>query len=93
MDIDHNVSRRRFQLRTTTVVGAAGLSAAVWPFIASLKPSERARQTGAPVTVDFSKIEPGQQITVEWRQRPVWVLRRMPEMLEQLNAAMHLSHL
>jgi len=45
------------------------------------------------VTVDFSKIEPGQQITVEWRQKPVWVLRRTPAMLEQLNAPTHVRRL
>ncbi len=71
MDIENSSSRRRFLVNTTTVVGAAGLGATVWPFIASLNPSERARQAGAPVTVDFSKIGPGQQITVEWRQKPV----------------------
>ena len=34
--------------------------------------------------------EAGQQITVEWRGKPVWVLRRTPEMLAQLdkNAAL-----
>jgi len=93
MDTEKNLSRRRFLVNTTTVVGAAGLSAAVWPFIASLNPSERARLAGAPVTIDFSKIEPGQQITVEWRQKPVWVLRRTPAMLEQLNAPALLSRL
>jgi len=37
------------------------------------------------VTVDISKLQPGQQMTVEWRRKPVWVLRRTPAMLEALS--------
>lgn len=76
--------RRRFLAMSTAVVGAAGVAVAAWPFVASWQPSERARAAGAPVTVDISKLQPGQQVTVEWRRKPVWVLRRTPEMLEAL---------
>jgi ubiquinol-cytochrome c reductase iron-sulfur subunit len=48
-------------------------------------PSARAKAAGAPVEVDISKIEPGQLLTVEWRGKPVWILRRTPEMLKSLN--------
>ena len=54
------------------------------PFAASWLPSARALAAGAPVDADISRIEPGQQITVEWRGKPVWVLKRTPEMLDQL---------
>ncbi len=77
--------RRRFLTMSTAVVGAAGAAAAAWPFLASWQPSERARAAGAPVTIDISKLQPGQQMTVEWRQKPVWVLRRTPKMLEALS--------
>ncbi len=70
--------RRRFLTATTAVVGAAGLMRAVWPFIASWRPSARALAGGSPVTADCSKLEPGQQITVKWRGKPVWLLRRTP---------------
>lgn len=76
--------RRRFLTLTTSVVGGAGAVAAVWPFLASLKPSERAKALGAPVTVDISHVEPGQRVIVAWRGKPVWVVRRTPEMLESL---------
>ncbi len=52
--------------------------------------SAKAEAAGAPVTVNISKIEPGQQITVEWRGKPVWIIRRTEEMLaniEKLNDA------
>jgi ubiquinol-cytochrome c reductase iron-sulfur subunit len=55
------------------------------PFVSSFQPSERARAAGAPVEVDISDLKPGQKKTVEWRGKPVWILRRTPEMLESLK--------
>jgi ubiquinol-cytochrome c reductase iron-sulfur subunit len=76
--------RRRLLLVATTAASAvAGVAVAV-PFLASWFPSARALAAGAPVEADISKIEPGQQITVEWRGKPVWILRRTPEMLAML---------
>ncbi|WP_105200065.1 MULTISPECIES: ubiquinol-cytochrome c reductase iron-sulfur subunit [unclassified Pseudoalteromonas] len=79
-------SRRRFLTIATSVVGGVGAVGAAVPFIASWNPSERAKSAGAPVEVDISKLEPGQLIRVEWRGKPVWVISRTPEMLEQLKA-------
>jgi len=62
----------------------AGVAAAV-PFLASLAPSERAKSAGAPVEVDISKLAPGQMMTVEWRGKPVWIIRRTKEMLDGLR--------
>ncbi len=76
--------RRRFLTLTTSVVGGAGAVAAAWPFLASLKPSERAKALGAPVTVDISKVEAGQRIIFPWRGKPVWVVNRTDEMLASL---------
>jgi ubiquinol-cytochrome c reductase iron-sulfur subunit len=78
-------SRRRFLTAATTVVGGAGAVAVAVPFIASWNPSARAKSAGAPVEVDITKLEPGQLIRVEWRGKPVWVVYRTPEMLEQLG--------
>jgi ubiquinol-cytochrome c reductase iron-sulfur subunit len=76
-------TRRTWVLATAAAGGVAALGTAV-PFVSSLAPSERARAAGAPVEVDLSDIEPGQMKTVEWRGKPVWVLRRTPEMLATL---------
>lgn len=82
----NEVSRDRRRLFVaTSVVGGAGALAAVWPFLASMSPSERARAAGAPVEVDISKIEPGSYTTVEWRGKPVWVVYRTKEMLDLLS--------
>jgi ubiquinol-cytochrome c reductase iron-sulfur subunit len=77
--------RRRLLLVATSAAGAAvGVGVAV-PFLASWFPSARALAAGAPVEFDHSKMEAGQQVTIEWRGKPVWILRRTPEMLEQLT--------
>ncbi|NKF21384.1 ubiquinol-cytochrome c reductase iron-sulfur subunit [Solimonas marina] len=77
--------RRRFLTLTTSVVGGAGVVAATVPFLASWKPSERAKALGAPVEVDISEVQPGQLIVVAWRGKPTWVLRRTPDMLASLK--------
>ncbi len=78
-------SRRKFLTAATAVVGATGAAIAFWPFLASWQPSARARSLGAPVQIDLSKLEPGARITVMWQGKPVWVVRRTPEMLEALG--------
>ena len=76
--------KRRLLLIATT--GAAGIAAVgvAAPFVASWFPSARALAAGAPVEYDISRLEDGQQITVEWRGKPVWILKRTKEMLDLL---------
>ena len=78
------VTRRRLVVATSALGGIAVVGAAI-PFVASMAPSERARSAGAPVEADLSKLAPGQLGTVEWRGKPVWILRRTPEMIERLG--------
>lgn len=78
--------KRRFLLTATVAAGGAATVAAAVPFVASMMPSERAKAAGAPVEVDLSKLEPGQKMTVEWRGKPVWIVRRTPEMLKAVKA-------
>lgn len=80
-----DTGRRRFLTLTTAVVGGAGVAGAAVPFLASWMPSERAKALGAPVTIDVSKVEAGQKITVAWRGKPVWVVKRTPEMIQSLS--------
>jgi len=69
----------------TSGIGAVGAVGVAVPFVKSMQPSARAKAAGAPVEVDISKIEPGMKITIEWRGKPVWILRRTPEMLASLE--------
>lgn len=82
---DVSQGRRRFLIGATSVVGGVGVVGAAVPFVASWNPSAKAEAAGAPVTANVSKLEPGQQMTVEWRGKPVWVIRRTPEMLENIE--------
>jgi len=80
-----NYGRRRLLTAATTVVGGVGVAAVAWPFLASMQPSARAQAAGAPVEVDIGNIEPGQLIRVEWRGKPVWIVRRTEDMLESVK--------
>lgn len=80
-----NQGRRRVLTAMTSVVGAAGAVGIAVPFVGSWNPSARAKAAGAPVEVNIAKLEPGQLITVEWRGKPVYVLRRTEQELESLS--------
>ncbi len=80
-----NKGRRRLLIGATSAVGAVGVVGAAVPFVASWNPSAKAKAAGAPVKADISKLEPGQQMIVEWRGKPVWVVRRGPETLANLE--------
>src|SRR5690606_2030493 len=86
MSVDERMdsSRRTLLLATSAAGGVAAVATAV-PFVASLTPSERAKAAGAAVEADVSKLAPGEMMTVEWRGKPVWILRRTPEMLASLD--------
>lgn len=77
-------SRRKFLLATTCTLGGIGALCALTPLISSWLPSAKAQADAAPVQVDLSRMEPGEQVTVEWRGKPVWIIRRTPAMLQQL---------
>lgn len=80
-----NTGRRRFLVAATSVVGVAGAAGVAIPFIGSWNPSAKAKAAGAPVKVTISNIEPGAMITVEWRGKPVYIVRRTPEALAGLD--------
>ena len=77
--------RRDFLKKSACVLGGIGVLCAAVPFVSSLAPSRKALIQGGPVRVDVSHLAPGEQLTVIWRGKPVWILRRTPEMLHQLN--------
>jgi len=77
-------SSRRTWIAITCGAGALGGVAVAVPFVSTFAPSERARAAGAPVQVDISGIKPGEKLTVEWRGKPVWIVRRTPEQVAAL---------
>jgi len=77
--------KRRFLLAATTVACGGAAAAAAVPLVASMLPSERAKAAGAPVEVDISDLRPGQKKIVEWRGKPVWIVRRTPDMMKMID--------
>ncbi|OYY93146.1 MAG: ubiquinol-cytochrome c reductase iron-sulfur subunit [Hydrogenophilales bacterium 28-61-23] len=80
-----DTSKRRFMVTLTSAVGGVAALTAATPFVMSMLPSARAKAAGAPIEVDLSKVEPGMQLAVEWRGKPVWVVNRTKEMLDLLS--------
>ena len=81
-DIDRD--RRKILTGTVAFVSGVGIGAAAVPLAKSMLPSARAVALGAPVEVDISQLKPGEMMVVEWRRNPVWILRRTPQMVEEL---------
>lgn len=86
MSIEKQVDpgRRGLLVATCAAGGVAGLATA-GAFVSTFQPSERAKAAGAPVEADISDLKPGAMKIFEWRGKPVWVLKRTPEMMESLN--------
>jgi ubiquinol-cytochrome c reductase iron-sulfur subunit len=80
-----NQTRRRMLIGATSAVGAVGVVGVAIPFVGSWNPSAKAKAAGAPVRYNISKIEPGAMVTVEWRGKPVYILRHTQESLDNLK--------
>jgi ubiquinol-cytochrome c reductase iron-sulfur subunit len=76
---------KRTWLIASSCAGVVGGAFTAVPFISSFQPSERAKAAGAPVEVDITALQPGEKMTVEWRGKPVWILKRTPAMLQTLK--------
>ncbi|UTY56886.1 ubiquinol-cytochrome c reductase iron-sulfur subunit [Massilia sp. erpn] len=77
-------SRRGLLVATCAAGGVVGLGT-TGALVSTFQPSERAKAAGAPVEVDISSLQPGEMKTVEWRGKPVWILKRTPEMVASLK--------
>ena len=77
-------SSKRTWIITSACAGAVGGVATAVPFVSTFQPSERAKAAGAAVEVDISAIKPEEKVTVEWRGKPVWIIKRTPEQLAEL---------
>lgn len=80
-----NKGKRDFLVAATSVVGGIAAGATAVPFAGSMFPSERAKAAGAPVEADISKLAPGAMQIIEWRGKPVWIVRRTQEMLDSIQ--------
>jgi ubiquinol-cytochrome c reductase iron-sulfur subunit len=86
MSAEDNVDKTKRQfLVATSVMGAVGTAAVAVPFVKAMSPSAKTQAAGAPVEVEIGDLEPGKFTIAEWRGKPIWILRRTPEMLETLD--------
>lgn len=79
-------SSKRTWIITSACAGAVGGVATAVPFVSSFQPSEKAKAAGAAVEVDISTLKEGEKVTVEWRGKPVWIIKRTAEQLKDLPA-------
>ena len=77
-------SGKRTWLIASSCAGVVGGVAVAVPFVSTFQPSERARAAGAPVEVDIGGLKEGEKLTVEWRGKPVWIVRRSKAQLDAL---------
>ncbi len=78
-------TRRDFLYIATGTAAAIGGVAVLVPLITQMNPDASTLAAGGPVELDVSKIEPGQQVVIRWRQRPIFVFHRSKQTLEMLQ--------
>ena len=78
-------TRRDFLVLTAVALGGIGAAAAAWPLISSMNPAKDTLAAGAPVDIDISHLQPGQQLVVLWRSRPIFIVNRTPDELKTLQ--------
>lgn len=88
-----DTSRRDFLYIATGAVGAVSAASVVWPMISQMQPDAQTIAEGAPVDVDISAVQPGQQILVKWRGHPIFIVNRPKEALKELQSPELLSKL
>ena len=79
-----DLKRRRVLIASTAAMGAVGVAAIVTPFVRSWYPSAKAEAAGAPVTQDISSIDAGQMVVVKYRGKPIYIVKRTKEMMDNL---------
>ena len=79
-------TRRDFLYIATAAVGALGAAATLVPLIDQMNPDAATIAAGAPIEFDLSKVEPGQQVVVRWRERPIFIVHRTPQILKTLQS-------
>src|SRR5579883_2339565 len=78
-------SRRDFLYIATAAAGAVGVAATIWPLIDQMNPDAAAIAAGAPIDIDLAQVQPGQQVTVVWRSKPVFIINRPKAALDTLR--------
>jgi ubiquinol-cytochrome c reductase iron-sulfur subunit len=78
-------TRRDFLYVATTAAGAIGAASTLIPLIDQMNPDASTIATGGPIDLDLTNIQPGQEVVVRWRDRPIFVVHRTARMLQTLQ--------
>ncbi len=77
--------KRRFLIQTGSLIGAAGAVGAAIPLVSSMNPKISTKAMAKPIQVNISDLKDGEQKTVIWRGKPVWIIKRNKKTLEALT--------
>lgn len=91
--VEPQIKRRDFLYVATGAMAGMGTLAALWPFVDQMEPATDVLSAGAPLSVDLSSLQPGQQVVVTWRSRPIFIVRRTPAILKTLKSKSLLNRL
>jgi ubiquinol-cytochrome c reductase iron-sulfur subunit len=73
-------SRRDFIHIAAGAAAAGAALAVVWPLVDQMNPAGDTLAL-ASIEFDLTKVEPGQQVVVKWRGKPLFVRNRTPEQI------------
>jgi ubiquinol-cytochrome c reductase iron-sulfur subunit len=76
---------KRILARLTILLALIGIGFVCYPFIASLKPSEKILTENPEVIIDLSTIQEGEAKRVKWNNLPVIVLHRTKAQIAQIS--------
>lgn len=83
--LDPGETRRDFLLLVAGAVGAVGVVATAYALIDLMNPAADVLAAGGPVDIDLSRVAPGQQVIVQWRGKPIFIVDRTPALLKTLQ--------
>lgn len=78
-------TRRDFLYIATAAVGGVGAASTLIPLVGQMSPDADTIAAGAPVEFDLKNVQPGQQVVVRWRGKPVFIVNRTQESLKTLQ--------
>ena len=83
----HQETRRDFLQLVAGAVGAVAVVATGYVLVDTLNPAADVLAAGGPVDIDLTKVAPGQQVIVQWRGKPIFIVNRTPPLLKELQDA------
>jgi len=78
-------NRRDILFVATGSMAVVGAAATVWPLVDTMNPAADTLAV-SKVEIDLDPIAPGQRVTIAWQGKPVFIVRRPPELIARARA-------